>query len=150
MTVFVSAGPAPVNVPNVDGMDQVAAAQTLNAAGFKFQKASQPSSTVDAGKVISTSPAAGTQAPRGTVVTLNVSTGPDRADVPDVVGQTQADATNALTSAGFNVRVVQVPSSSSNAGKVITQSPSAGTNVNKGTTVTITVGTGPGSTPTTT
>lgn len=150
VTVFVSAGPAPVNVPNVEGTDQVEATQTLNNAGFKVQKASQPSSTVPAGSVISTSPAAGTQAQRGSVVTINVSTGPEQADVPDVVGQTQSDASAALTNAGFDVRVVQVPSSTSNMGKVITQSPAAGTNVDKGTTVSITVGTGPGTTTTTT
>lgn len=149
--VFVSAGPAPVNVPNVAGQDQVDAAQTLTDAGFKFAKASQPSGSVPAGTVISTSPASGTAAPRGSVVTMNVSTGPEQVSVPNVIGQAQSDATTALTNAGLDVRVVQVPSSSSNMGKVITQSPTAGTEINKGAQVTITVGTGPsGSTTTST
>jgi eukaryotic-like serine/threonine-protein kinase len=69
--------------------------------------------------------------------------------VPDVVGDDQSDATSALTNAGLDVRVVQVPSSASNTGKVITQDPSAGTEVNKGSQVTITVGTGPGGVTTT-
>jgi serine/threonine-protein kinase len=150
VTVFVSAGPAPTTIPNVEGMDQVEATQTLNNAGFKVEKASQPSSTVPAGSVISTTPGIGTQAQPGSVVTLNVSTGPETADIPDVVGQSQADATSSLTNAGFDVRVVQVPSSASNTGKVITQSPAAGVNADKGTMVTINVGTGPGATTTTT
>ncbi|MGZ4690021.1 MAG: Stk1 family PASTA domain-containing Ser/Thr kinase [Acidimicrobiia bacterium] len=154
VVVFVSAGPAPVNVPNVEGMDQVEATQTLNNAAFKVQKSTAPNNTVPAGSVISTTPAAGTAAPRGSVVTINVSTGPDQVNVPNVSNpsspMTQAQATNTLTNAGLDVRVVFVPSSVSNNGKVITQSPSAGTTVNRGTSVTITVGTGPGSTTSTT
>jgi serine/threonine-protein kinase len=142
--VAVSAGPAPVNVPNVTGKDQVEAAQILTDAGLKFQKTNMASSSVPAGSVVSTDPAAGSQAPRGSTVTMNVSTGPEQVSVPNVIGKSQDDATATLTDLAFDVRVVQVPSSSSNLGKVITQAPLAGTNVNKGTQVTITVGTGPG------
>ena len=90
--VSVSAGPAPVNVPNVEGKDQVEAAQILTDAGLKFQKTNMASSGVPAGSVISTNPAAGTQAPRNSTVTMNVSTGPEQVTVPNVVGKTQADA----------------------------------------------------------
>jgi beta-lactam-binding protein with PASTA domain len=148
--VSVSAGPAPVNVPNVAGKDQVEAAQILTDAGLKFQKTNMASGTIPVGSVISTSPAAGTQAPRGSTVTMNVSTGPEQVSVPNVVGKTQDDATSTLTDAAFDVRVVQVPSSASNLGKVIAQTPLAGTMVNRGTQVTITVGTGPGTTTTST
>ena len=153
VVVFVSVGPAPVNVPDVEGMDQVEATQTLNNASFKVQKSSEPSATVPAGSVISTNPAAGSAAPHGATVTIIVSTGPEQVTVPNVSTpgnpMTQAQATSALTAAGLDVRVVMIPSSAPNNGKVITQSPVAGTTVNKGATVTITVGTGPGS-PTTT
>jgi serine/threonine-protein kinase len=138
-----------VNVPDVTGKDQVEATQTLNDAGLKVSKTTQPSSTVAAGSVISTSPAAGVQAPRGSTVTMVVSTGPQQVDVPNVIGKTQSDATSTLTAAAFDVRVVQVPSTPANSGKVITQAPTAGTTVNKGTQVTITVGTGPGGSTTT-
>jgi eukaryotic-like serine/threonine-protein kinase len=151
VSVAVSAGPAPVNVPNVANMDQVEATQTLNSAGFRVQKATAASASVPSGSVIDTNPAAGTQAARNSLVTVNVSTGPEQVAVPNVIGRTQSDATAALTGAGFNVTVVQVPSSSSNMGRVITQSPDAGTTVDRGTQVTITVGTGPsGSTTTST
>jgi len=139
-----------VNVPNVIGKDQVEATQILNDAGLKVQKTNQASSSVPAGSVVGTDPAAGAQAPRGSTVTMFVSTGPDQVNVPNVIGDTQADATSTLTDAAFDVRVVQVPSSASNMGKVITQAPNAGTTVNKGTQVTITVGTGPGTTSTST
>jgi beta-lactam-binding protein with PASTA domain/tRNA A-37 threonylcarbamoyl transferase component Bud32 len=148
--VFVSAGPAPVNVPSVAGMDQVEATQTLNGAGFRVMKESEPSSAVPSGDVIGTSPAAGTPVPRGGTVTIIVSTGPEAANVPDVVGDDQSAATETLTNAGFDVTVVQVPSTAPNQGKVISQNPTAGSSANKGSTVVITVGTGPSGSTTTT
>ena len=135
-------------------MDQVEATQTLNNASFKVQKTSQPSATVPAGSVIATNPPVGSSAPHGATVTIVVSTGPEQVTVPNVTTpsnpMTQAQATSALTAAGLDVRVVMIPSSAPNNGKVITQSPVAGTTVSKGATVTITVGTGPGATTTTT
>jgi beta-lactam-binding protein with PASTA domain/tRNA A-37 threonylcarbamoyl transferase component Bud32 len=147
--VFVSSGSAPVNVPDVGGMDQVEATQTLNNAGLRVQKQSKASSSVPAGTVIDSNPGAGTSVARDSTVTINVSTGPEQVQVPNVIGQTQSAATSALTGAGLDVRVVQVPSTAPNTGKVITQSPSFGSTVDRGTTVTIDVGTGPGGSTTT-
>jgi serine/threonine-protein kinase len=148
VTVFVSSGSAPVSVPDVSGMDQVEATQTLNNAGLRVQKQSKASSSVPAGTVIDSSPSAGTQVARGSTVTINVSTGPEQVQVPNVIGQSQSAATSTLTGAGLDVRVVQVPSSPSNTGKVIAQNPSSGS-VDRGSTVTIDVGTGPGGSTTT-
>jgi serine/threonine-protein kinase len=147
--VFVSSGSAPVSVPDVTGADQVEATQTLNNAGLRVQKASKASSSVPAGTVIDSNPGAGTQVARGSTVTINVSTGPEQVQVPNVIGQTQSSATQQLTGAGLDVRVVQVPSSAPNTGKVITQTPSSGATVDRGTAVTIDVGTGPGGSTTT-
>ncbi len=146
VTLVVSAGPAPVTVPDVEGLDQVEATQRLVDAGFRVSKTLQASSTVPAGRVIGTSPAAGTPAAPDSAVTLIVSSGPEQATVPDVVGMTQASATNALTADGFTVSVVTVTSPGS-VGRVISQNPNAGTKADAGSTVTITVGAAP---PTTT
>jgi serine/threonine-protein kinase len=147
--VFVSSGSAPVSVPDVTGADQVEATQTLNNAGLRVQKASKASSSVPAGTVIDSNPGAGTQVARGSTVTINVSTGPEQVQVPNVIGQTQSSATQQLTGAGLDVRVVQVPSSAPNTGKVVTQTPPSGATVDRGTAVTIDVGTGPGGSTTT-
>ena len=48
-TVVRVGGPGADDVPDVEGMDQVDATQTLNNAGFQVAKASQPSATVPAG-----------------------------------------------------------------------------------------------------
>lgn len=62
--------------------------------------------------------------------------------VPDVVGQTQAEATAALQAAGFVVAVVTAASSTVPIGAVISQAPTGGAEGTAGATVTITVSTG--------
>ena len=140
VTVTVSTGAQKVKVPNVVGQDQGTAANQLGQAGFSTKIVTAASDTVAAGKVIKTDPAAGTDLAKGSTVTVTVSSGPAKIAVPDVTGQTQANAVSTLSNAGFNVTVNTQSSSAANAGKVINQSPSAGTMADKGSTVTITVG----------
>ena len=150
VTIFISAGPADVDIPDVAGLDQVDATQRLVSAGFRVAKTTEPSSTVDAGRVIRTEPGGGQKAAKDSTVTLVVSAGPKQSTIPDVVGMTQSDAVNALSAAGFEVSVSQVTSSPGNVGKVISQNPGAGGKGNAGSTVTITVGAAPVTTSTTT
>jgi len=137
--VVISAGPAPISVPDVSGKSQTDATSTLSAAGFRVSLTSDSSSSVPVGFVIRTQPAAGTQAPRDSTVTLVISTGPKQVTVPDVTGASQESATSTLEGAGLKVSVVTI-TSPGNAGKVISQNPAGGSRVNDGTTVTITVG----------
>jgi serine/threonine-protein kinase len=67
--------------------------------------------------------------------------------VPDVVGQPQANANNALASAGLSVKVNQVQSDIDQLGKVVTVDPATGTMVDKGSLVTLNVGRGPDQVP---
>ncbi len=138
--IFVSAGPRPTAVPDVAGLDQVEATQQLVALGFRVTKATEPSSSVEVGRVIRTQPGAGTPAAKDSTVTLVVSSGPKQAAVPNVVGMSQSEAVNSLSAAGFRVNVSQVVTTPANVGRVITQSPDAGTQADDGSTVTITVG----------
>ena len=77
----------------------------------------------DAGTVLAVAPAPGSQVRSGSAVTLTVATG--RVELPDVDGRSQDDAVEALTAAGFDVRVelqyVDAPT-----GRVLSQSPDAG------------------------
>jgi serine/threonine-protein kinase len=143
VTLVVSAGPAPIAIPNVVGLDQIDATQQLVAAGFRVAKTTEPSSTLDAGRVIRTQPSGGTQAAKDSPVTIVVSSGPNQVPVPDVVGMSQSAAANALSSAGFGVSVSQAVSTNANIGKVISQNPPAGSKADQGSTVGITVGIAP-------
>jgi serine/threonine-protein kinase len=140
--LIVSAGPAPIAVPDVVGLDQIDATAKLTAAGFKVSATLEASSTVPQGTVIRTQPSAGTQAAKDSTVVMVVSSGPRQSTVPDVVGQSQSAATAALRAAGFTVSVTTVTSPGS-VGKVISQSPSGGSRADAGSTVVITVGAAP-------
>jgi Chitobiase/beta-hexosaminidase C-terminal domain/PASTA domain/Galactose oxidase, central domain len=81
---------------------------------------------------------------RSTTVTLTVIAA-GLAAVPNVVGNSQAAATTAITGAGLVVGTVTMASSSTvPSGDVISESPSAGTVVNSGSAVDIVVSSGSG------
>jgi serine/threonine-protein kinase len=147
---------ADVTVPNVVGMTQSGATNTLLVAKLAVGKITEVQTTnAPAGSVVSQDPAASVQVPEGSKVALTVVSGaspsptPSTAPVPGVVGGSQATAQTALIGAGFVVVVNRESSSSVPSGDVISQSPSGGVVAAAGSTVTIVVSTGtPTATPT--
>ena len=82
----------------------------------------------------------------GSAVDLVVSLGPSTVSVPNVVGQPQASAENAITGAGLAVGTVTTQNSDTvPADDVISQSPTAGTSVVAGSAVDLVVSDGPAS-----
>ncbi len=100
--INVSRGPKPVAVPDVVGQPYANAAGALKGAGFAVTRADVESDEPD-GRVVAEDPPAGTPVPKGTKITLSVSKGPSKSQVPDVTFQTQPDAETLLTGAGFKV-----------------------------------------------
>ena len=141
--IFVSVDAGTVLVPDVVGRPLAQAQTQIQAAGLRFATATEQSSdSVAAGSVISTDPAGGSSVERNSTVNIVVSSGREQVAVPDVVGQTETNATSALRAQGFAVRVSpkSVPAGDPSVGRVITQSPDAGSDEEKGSTVTIEVG----------
>lgn len=136
-----------VRVPKVVGLQQSAAQRRLNAAGLG-SRVVYIASPKPAGQVIGQSPAAGTQAKRGSKVRIDVALGSNpgpQANVPDVVGQDQQTATSTLRNAGFTVQVITVPATDpSQNGVVVDEQPAAGSKAPKGSQVTIYVGSSSG------
>ncbi len=101
VTISVSAGPP---LPNFVGQQFQAAQNAAQAGGYQLQQqsvaSSQPPDTI-----ISQSPAAGTPVSKGEVVTVQVSSGPPQAAIPNVDGLSVAAATAELEAAGFGVTV---------------------------------------------
>ncbi|HKQ41282.1 MAG TPA: Stk1 family PASTA domain-containing Ser/Thr kinase [Pseudonocardia sp.] len=95
-----------LTVPDVTGQDKDDAKKALEAKGFEVD-----TNTVDGGgqkdTVLSTDPAAGTQAQPGSKVTMNVSKGNQQNQLPNVVGQTLASAAQNLAAAGYTNLAVQ-------------------------------------------
>jgi len=142
--IVISSGPGSVEVPNVVGRTGAQATAKLQGLGLHTTTQSATSATVKQGSVISTSPAAGAQASVGSAVTLTVSSGPQQASVPEVVGSPLADAKSALKAAGLKAgTIVQQTTASQPAGTVISQSPTSGAPLPLGATVNLTVAQAP-------
>lgn len=141
ITYHVSKGEEEVTIPNVEGMTEDQAVSKLENAGFSVTKTSKESDTVDKGSVISQSKTG--KAPKGTTITLTVSSGAASITVPNVTGMTQAKAQDALSEVGLRYDV-QEQASTQAKGTVVKYSP-AGT-AKKGDTITIYVSTGSTST----
>jgi serine/threonine-protein kinase len=139
VSVVVSSGPGILALPNVDGKGSAEAVKILRAKGFQPTAQSQSSNTVTKGLVIATSPPAGTEVQVGSPVTVLVSSGPQEVSVPEVSGESQADATATLAAAGLKVDVTKREVAEPAAGTVISQSPSEGSQVKVGSQVTIVV-----------
>ncbi|MFL6037978.1 MAG: PASTA domain-containing protein [Gaiellaceae bacterium] len=149
-TVTISISSGRQAVPDVTGLQEQEAAQRLDDAGFQSE-VHRGASTRPQGVVISQTPVAGVTADAGTIVKLAVSSGERPVLVPQVVGQTQGSAVNAVTAKGLQPVLQNVPSAQP-AGTVVAQKPKAGTEVDKGAKVTLNIstGTGPATTTTTT
>lgn len=143
ITLDISTGIAEekVAVPNVVGQDEAAAQKALQDAGFVVESEAVYSSNAQ-GTVIETDPKAGTEAAKGSTVTIQVSKGEEKIAVPDVRGKDENTAKEALSAAGLNVTVETEYSDSVSTGNVISQNPSAGTKVDPGTGVTILISLG--------
>ena len=99
-----SLGHEPATVPSIPTNYTFAQAQAaLEAVGLTATQNNESNATVPNGHVISTTPASGTQAPFGSAVTVNVSTGPPTTTVPNVNGDTVQQATTELQAPGLGV-----------------------------------------------
>ncbi len=149
VTITISSGTKQTTVPDVTGLSQDDATQSLDNAGFG-NSVKKVDSDKDAGTVISQSPGALEKANRGATVTLTVSSGPKQVNIPNVTGQSASQASSTLAAAGFKVSSRNVPAvGGCTANTVCSQQPASGT-ASKGSTVTILVGVSSTTTTTTT
>lgn len=150
IALVVSSGPQKVSVPNVVGSSVAKAESTLIGAGFQVST-NYVNNSAKVGTVISQTPTANSSADKGSTVSIDVSNGPSQVQVPNVVGQPLAQASNTLGSKSLQLGNVTYQSSSSVPnGDVISTSPSPGTTVAPNTPVDVVVSQGPSSTTTTT
>jgi serine/threonine-protein kinase len=135
-----STGPKQVAVPPVVGLDYSTALQQLQAAGFAVGR-TDVESDQPAGIVVSQVPSGSSTATKGSTVNLSVSNGPQTTPLPDVSGQTEADAKATLKAAGFKVTVTQQETDVETFdGIVISQDPPGNTQQDPNTVVTLFVG----------
>jgi eukaryotic-like serine/threonine-protein kinase len=132
IAIAVSKGKPPVPVPTVAGdASYTQAAGSLQAVGLQATEVQTFSTSVPAGHVIGTTPAAGTTVTVGSTVKVVVSKGPQTVAVPTVAGDKVQAATAALQQAGLTVGAVYGPSG----GHVFTSVPPAGQVLTRGSAV---------------
>lgn len=133
-----TAAPEPATVPDVVGQELADAARAFGDEGLKVSVKYVPSNEA-AGRVVAQAQPAGTERTRGDTVQVNVSTGAEPAGaaaVPNVVGQKNPDARQALVSAGFEVLALNLKTNSVRSeDKVASQTPAAGASVARGSLV---------------
>ncbi len=141
---FFFLGPgATATVPSVLDRPQDQAVSALRAAHLDPTVSEAFSEDVPAGTVMAVDPAVGATVRRGSEVVLTVSKGPERYDVPDLVGSTLAEAKRQLAATHLALGTVteafdeKVPE-----GQVVSLDPKVGTSVKRDTKVALVVSKG--------
>jgi beta-lactam-binding protein with PASTA domain/tRNA A-37 threonylcarbamoyl transferase component Bud32 len=137
ISVVISHGKAPREVPLVRGKSFDDAKKAIEALGFTVERVDEFNDDVPESQVVGTRPPVGNKAPFGSKIVIVVSKGPEIVTVPDVTGRTPAQASAALEAAGLRVGSIFGPP---NSNRVLATSPSAGSKLKRGSAVDLYVG----------
>ncbi len=136
----VSAAPRPVVVPSLDGLPLDAAQAALENEGLELGEVREENNEdVPEDRIISQSPEAFSEVPRGSAVDVVVSTGPSVVIVPDVTCMSLATAEAQLTGLGLEPQLGEDappnPECGFNPNNVVQQDTAPGTAVPPGTVI---------------
>ena len=137
-------GSKTVAVGNYLGLREIAAVEKIRALGLRANPVRQPNADPRFPEtyVFQQSPTPGDKTPKNNFVTIYVSLGPPKTDVPSVVGEPLDKALSDLQDAKLKGKVTQIESDKPQ-GQVISQSPTAGASVKQGSQVKLQVSKGP-------
>jgi len=113
-------------VPDLAGRAPAEARRIAEASGFEMQIERQYfSATVPEGRILSQVPAAGTRIRRGWQLRVAESLGPQRVDIPNVIGESERAAEINIRRRGLDVSAVsQIALPGATADQIVAQSPS--------------------------
>ena len=137
--VVVSKGIEEAIIPKVTGMSKEEAIKAIEEAKLKYEIIEEESKKIEAGYVISQETDPNTKVYAGDTLVIHISTGVKKVAVQSVIGKTEEEAKNTLTSLGLSVNVNYEEDSSKDNGVVLKQSIDSGKEVEEGTSITITV-----------
>jgi beta-lactam-binding protein with PASTA domain/tRNA A-37 threonylcarbamoyl transferase component Bud32 len=143
-TILVTVSTGRIPVPDVTGIPEDEARQTLEDEGFRVRVQSEETDEATEGTVFRQSPRGGEEALFGSTVTIVVSAGPETTTVPDLSGSTVSQASSTLSGAGLTLgSTSEQPSDSVPEGLIMSQSPGPGSEVPPGSSVDVVVSSGP-------
>ncbi|QDQ12614.1 Stk1 family PASTA domain-containing Ser/Thr kinase [Streptomyces spectabilis] len=147
VTLYIAKEQQKPTVPDVSGQTWEAAKKQIEASGLTATRTDVESDSVEEGKVIQTTPTAGTKVDPNSTVTVQVAKKKaeeeEDVQVPTVTGQKLSDARDAIEDADLTVGNIQGPQDDD--ALVVLATPTAGTKVKSGTAINLTtVGSGGG------
>ena len=130
---LIGTGGNKIKIPSLAGLSIKEARATLSPLGLKVEVKEQIfSEEVAKGKIISSDPAGGGGVSKNGTVYLSISKGPERIQVPELLGLTLDSATATLNQAHLKVgSTTQSFSANVDAGLIISSSPKAGSDAKK-------------------
>lgn len=129
----------PIIVPDLTGVDFQRAQELAGDLGFQVEQGEEVfDEEAEKGEIVSQNPEPKSEAKKGTIITVNISKGPEDKSVPNVIGKALADAEAAIREAGFKVGSVTPKAGEETQNTVIDQSPEGGESAPKDTTIDIT------------
>ncbi len=134
--------PDRVDIPSLEGMSRIRAAAMLDELGLELEvQRREQSRNIEAGDVISQRPGGGTLL-EGSTVSVVLSSGPPKVNVPDLVGMTRSQLEVRLKASGLKLGGTSNEFSLEPKGVVVSQSPE-GSRVRWGSTVSVVFSKGP-------
>ena len=132
-------------IPNVQNMSLDDAEKELRKAGFIIKFEEEYSADIEKNHVIYQTPAAGTNAKEGDIITIVLSRGPNQSLVPNIVGMPLSEAENVLKENKLLLgNIKQEYSDTFEKGIVIDQSPKSGNEIgSEGSKVDVVISKGP-------
>ncbi len=127
-----------VEVPSLANLTEEEALKELNSRSIGGVKSGeQPSADVEAGKIISQTPKAGTKVEKNTTVYYVISSGTAEVPIPELAGKALREVQEACDKVGIKYQVNYTPNQSVLANHVIYSDPPEGTTVKTGTQITL-------------
>lgn len=131
-----------VTVPNVVGMSQAQAEETLKAENLRVEIAETFDDKVAPGKVASQTPEAGKTVKENRLVTIYISKGGEEVTMPNITGMMQNEAQSQLAKLNLKIGQVTEEFSDKPQGTILRQSVAANGKTTKGASIDITVSKG--------
>lgn len=131
-----------VTVPNVVGMSQAQAEETLKAENLRVEVAETFDESVEAGKVASQTPEAGKTVKENRLVTIYISKGGEEVTMPDLTGMSQSDAEEQLSKLKLKVGKIVLEYSDKPKGTILKQSVAPNAKTTKGSSVDLVISKG--------
>ena len=150
ITISMGAEPEVKIMDDYVGFRQEEVKSALTGQGFQPLFSDEPSNEYPAGVIIRTDPVEGTELEEGQAIKIYVSSGPDivTAEMLNVMGKDKQHAVELLGAKGFKqVRTITVESDEP-AGRVISQSETAGEEIDVNTEIFLEISEGPAEKPT--